>query len=527
MSRAGQIAPRRQRDPPRLFRPGLQPAGDVTGPLGPGSVAGPALVALVLAVCIALRFLTRSDLWLDEALTVNIARLPLRSLFDALRHDGSPPLYYLLLHGWMRWLGTGDLAVRALSGIFSILTLPVAWAVGRRVGGEVAGWSLVLLLASSPFALRFATETRMYSLVTLLSLLAYLALTEAVRRPSVGRLLLLAGTTGLLLLTHYWAFYLVGGMLGVTALRARHARRAAMRTAAALVCGAIPLLPWLPSFLFQLRHTGTPWGSPPNATVLLGAIQAWTHPRTRPGLFLFWTLVLLVVVGVFDRHAGEGAREPPWPHGRDLCLIVVGTFALATIIGQRFGISYAPRYTSIVLPLFLLLAALGVKSFSGPVRWVVVALAVTCGIAVSTANVTWKRTQAGEVAPVLRAGVWKSDVVLYCPDQLGPGVSRLVPKSVRQVTFPDFGPPELVDWVDYIRRNRARDPAVFARALDRRAGAGRIWVVYSDKYPVAGAQCARVTKDLGALRPVQTVVQRPDRSAYEHGWLLLYEPPAG
>ena len=31
-----------------------------------------------------------SALWLDEALSVNIARLPAPDLFAALRHDGSP-----------------------------------------------------------------------------------------------------------------------------------------------------------------------------------------------------------------------------------------------------------------------------------------------------------------------------------------------------------------------------------------------------------------------------------------------------
>ena len=47
------------------------------------------------------RFAPRSDLWLDEALSVNISKLPLGDIGEALRHDGHPPLYYYLLHGWM------------------------------------------------------------------------------------------------------------------------------------------------------------------------------------------------------------------------------------------------------------------------------------------------------------------------------------------------------------------------------------------------------------------------------------------
>src|SRR5687767_12138522 len=57
---------------------------------------------LVIAAGIAFRFLARSELWLDEALSVNVAHLPLSELPETLRHDGSPPLYYVLLHFWTR-----------------------------------------------------------------------------------------------------------------------------------------------------------------------------------------------------------------------------------------------------------------------------------------------------------------------------------------------------------------------------------------------------------------------------------------
>ncbi|MEY2448194.1 MAG: mannosyltransferase, partial [Acidimicrobiaceae bacterium] len=109
---------------------------------------------------VVLRFWTKSHLWLDEALSVDIARLPLGDIPDALRHDGHPPLYYFLLHGWMSLFGEGDVAVRSLSGVFAVLALPLAWCAGRRVGGQVTAWAFVTLLALSPFAIRYGTETR-------------------------------------------------------------------------------------------------------------------------------------------------------------------------------------------------------------------------------------------------------------------------------------------------------------------------------------------------------------------------------
>src|SRR5262249_32142539 len=141
-------------------------------------------VGFAVAAGIALRFYVRSDLWLDEALSVNIARLPVRSIPEALRHDGAPPLYYFLLHFWMRVFGTGDEAVRALSGVFSVAALPVFYLAGRRLGGKRVGWAAVLIAASSPFANHYATETRMYSLVMLIVALGYLAAANALERPT-------------------------------------------------------------------------------------------------------------------------------------------------------------------------------------------------------------------------------------------------------------------------------------------------------------------------------------------------------
>ena len=72
---------------------------------GPGWAV--AAAAFAIGAGIVLRFLARSDLWFDEALTVDIAKLPLDQLRSALLRDGAPPLYYVLLHGWIRVFGSG------------------------------------------------------------------------------------------------------------------------------------------------------------------------------------------------------------------------------------------------------------------------------------------------------------------------------------------------------------------------------------------------------------------------------------
>ena len=97
------------------------------------------LVAALSMVGIGLvvRLWPRGPLWLDEALSVNIARLPFDEMGAALKQDGHPPLYYALLHLWTSLAGTSTSAVRALSILVSCVGFPLVWVVARRSGGNL------------------------------------------------------------------------------------------------------------------------------------------------------------------------------------------------------------------------------------------------------------------------------------------------------------------------------------------------------------------------------------------------------
>ncbi|MFN0090083.1 MAG: glycosyltransferase family 39 protein, partial [Acidimicrobiales bacterium] len=241
---------------------------------GAASAAAWCAAARVLAAGVALRVWPRSALWLDEAQSVAIARLPLRDIPAALREDGAPPLYYVLLHGWMALVGAGDTALRTLSEVASIVTIPVLAEAARRwSGGRAAAWTAALLLAANPFAIRYAAETRMHAVVMLEVSLGLLAVHAALAAATRARLTAVAALAAALLYTHYWALYLLAGAaatLAVAAWRRRGgARRAALACLGTLGVGGALWLPWLPSFLFQARRTATPWAEPPSPADLV------------------------------------------------------------------------------------------------------------------------------------------------------------------------------------------------------------------------------------------------------------------
>ena len=78
----------------------------------------------------------------------------------------------MLLHVWMSLTGSGEKATHTLSLLFALAAVPVAfWGAGLTFGRRAA-WFAAVLTALNPFLSQYAQETRMYSLVVLLSMLA-------------------------------------------------------------------------------------------------------------------------------------------------------------------------------------------------------------------------------------------------------------------------------------------------------------------------------------------------------------------
>ena len=484
------------------------------------------LVALGLTAFGLARCYVDSALWLDEALSVGIARLPLSQLRGALALDGSPPLYYLLLHLWMRAFGTGDLAVRLLSAVFSLAALPLAYAVGRRLRDRATGWCAVLLLAVSPFAVHYATETRMYALLVAEVLALGLALLRARDRPTPARLLPLPVLTAALLYTHYWALFLLaalGVLLLAGCVRGAGAPTVRRLTAAVALGGGL-FGPWVPTFLDQVRHTGTPWARPPGADAFLLTVREWAGGPTAAGELLMVALLGLALVGLLgaartdpDGRAVLALRLPLDRTAGALLGITLGGLVLgigAAMVGRS---GYAYRYSSVLLAPGLLLAALGLAALPVRARAALAALVVlTGGAGVLRQQLETPRTQAAQVAAVLRAQLRPGDLVVYCPDQLGPAVSRLLPPGTDQAVYPTFGRPERVDWRDYLARNAAADPVSFAVTASHRTP-GAVLLVWQVGYRTFGTQCQDLAAQLTRSRGPQQRLLRPDgRFAEQH-----------
>jgi hypothetical protein len=235
-------------------------------------VAGALLVLTALSAATRIGALD-AGYWIDEAIAVGIASHDAADIPRLLLQDGSPPLYYLLLHGWMTLVGDGEAATRSLSLLFAAAAVPAAWWAGGRRAAAI--------VAVCPVLTYYAQEARMYTLVAVLSVVATAAFIR--RRPVILVVALI-----LLLYTHTWGVFLFAGF-AVAALR-----RGGL---APLGVVAVLYLPWVPSLVFQAHHTGAPWSVSPSLLFLVpaAAAVAW-RPHddlvlaAAAGLALAWLL---------------------------------------------------------------------------------------------------------------------------------------------------------------------------------------------------------------------------------------------
>ncbi|MBN1812974.1 MAG: glycosyltransferase family 39 protein [Anaerolineae bacterium] len=238
---------------------------------------------LLIAVSFAIRLydLGAKSLWSDEGLTLRRAEQPLSLVFRNLNlipldpnyYDGSdeegnvfpttdlhPPLYFLMMHFWIRVAGRSEFALRFPSVVAATLTLPLLYALARRLLNAEAGIWAALLGAFSPFYLWYAQEARMYTWIVVLSLASVYALLALLKgKPRRRDYVVYAAVTLALLYTHYSGFFLLAFEViayGVCRLRGRP--WIALVIFVFLAVALVPLVPYvlqvLRMYLFALEY---------------------------------------------------------------------------------------------------------------------------------------------------------------------------------------------------------------------------------------------------------------------------------
>ncbi|HEV7804971.1 MAG TPA: glycosyltransferase family 39 protein [Solirubrobacteraceae bacterium] len=322
-------------------------------------------MASIVLVGAVLRFATLDvqSLWFDEAVTARLLRMDLGGLLHAIPDsESTPPLYYLLAWVWTHACGTGEAGMRSLSALLGTLTIPIAWALGRRLGGDRAALAAAALLACNPLLVWFSQEARSYALLVLLAALSALLWLRALDAPGdVRRLLAWGAVAALALATHYYALFLVAPQALWLLVRAPDAR--ARIAALALPAGAAAALAPL-ALAQRANDTARFIADTPLATRLAQIPKQFLVGYDAPAetaLTILSAVVMLVAIGgLVAILAGRiGAPASARSDARRLAALVVAALALPILASIGGEDHLLTRNLVAVLPLAAALAGAG------------------------------------------------------------------------------------------------------------------------------------------------------------------------
>jgi mannosyltransferase len=225
------------------------------------------LGALMLAVTLMSVFvLSHQSLRLDEAQSLWQTSHSLPRVMSIVAGDVHVPFYHIILHFWQTAFGNSVIAARMLSLLFFVLTIPAVYALGYLAYGRRSiALFAALLVALSPFLNWYGNEIRMYSLLTLLTVLNQYFFIRLYKsgRPSAGVWWGYALTAWFGLMTHYF-FGL--GLLAQAIFFLVNRKIFAPRTFTKLALVAVVLMVTLGSWFGYVRSVGNAENSTPQLT---------------------------------------------------------------------------------------------------------------------------------------------------------------------------------------------------------------------------------------------------------------------
>jgi Dolichyl-phosphate-mannose-protein mannosyltransferase len=323
----------------------------------------------------------------DETLALFVGRGSLGALLDTvLSERGGAPLHFLV--AWaVAHLGGGLAALRAVSAVFAIASIPLVAALAARLAGRTVGL-LAAALASASWVLLFhGVYARMYSLFLFAGTLSYLALLAALRDGGRRGWTLWVAAVLVCVATHPYGALVLGSQALYVLLVRERLREAVVAFGAVAVLG-IPF--WITDvvlagrFDVELGGGGEKLGGPLPVAEYLGRVAG--DFSAGP-----WSLPVVLTV------AAAGAWRLAHAHRR-AALLVAAVFATPTLalLVARVGGTASPetRHLIFALPFFATLVASGLVRLArtrGPAGVSLVAAAAAALVASQLAW-AWQKT---------------------------------------------------------------------------------------------------------------------------------------
>lgn len=275
------------------------------------------------------------------------------------------PLHNTLLHFWIILFGSSETTVRIFSAIFGILSLPAFYLLSRQILKKKWALAATAIGAISPFWIWYSREIRMYTLLTLITILSYYFFIKIIRKNELKYYVLYTLVNLAGIFTHYFFFLVLMAQAvfffstwkiswnSKTIIRKKEIFQKLLAVAAILL---IIFSPWVYGFL-KTYGSGTlapELKKPTSFNIVLSFFEftfGYQPEKVTTALIALWPLVVLIGFIFLAK------RNPIQPI---ILLLIIGII-LPVFFTFMVSIFYRPvyltRYLIIITPLYYILVA--------------------------------------------------------------------------------------------------------------------------------------------------------------------------
>jgi mannosyltransferase len=255
------------------------------------------LPAIIFLVNFFLRaaYLSADDVSLDEPFTLFHSQKNWHAMLEMLRTENNPPLYFLIMHWWIKIAGIGAFAARFPSLIFSSIACSAIFLTGKKFFSLRTGIIAALLCTGSTIHVFYSHDARCYELFFMLSCFSFnyfLRLTEEVTTKKDYAILLFINI--LLCYTHFFGIIIVL-MQSICVISFKQLRNKIAQYSLVIILLIVFYSPYL-SILFSRFHasSGGTWIQKPIFTDLYTML--WRFSNTPLLTVMLLGIILIAVL---------------------------------------------------------------------------------------------------------------------------------------------------------------------------------------------------------------------------------------
>lgn len=319
------------------------------------------LLTIIILIGMVFRFyqLGFERIWLDEAVSIRIAKQSIETILFSKQDTANPPLYCAILHFFIKY-NDSEFIARLPSAIFGTVSIPLIYLLGRYLFSIKEGLISAFLLSISSIHINYSQETRSYALMLFLTLMTitffYKAYTQNNKNAWVGFTL----SAILLVYTHFFGFFVMIAIscfyfinefdISKYKFKSSGKHKFVITSSIVFLLATSPIIIWvLQEFGYSSGHKT--WGMAQEGffSIILTNFSSYSSPLT----ILFFVLLVFGLIASFIH-----TKKP-------LSLLAVWLFLpLTTGYFLAGTMPFQPRYLLFTLPAFLILISRGITGIT-------------------------------------------------------------------------------------------------------------------------------------------------------------------